>query len=675
MPRILPLLACIALSVGVAEGRTANARIDKVTTPMATLDDVQVRLHWPEGAPQGRLSLQARQLDAEGLGYRFRRLEWQCPLRHREDGSWSCEGPVRSDRGGPVHLALHFGGSGLDARIEKGASRLAVTRRNVRPDLTRIELARVPVLWADALLAKVWPAAGLRSGQLDGGLDVLAGRGDPLRIRGTLALADGALQTRDAATVMEGVNARVRVDYRGQGGRDRLALAGHVGGEALFGETYLALQGAPAQFSLLAQRTPGQGWSLPAFDWRDGAALSANGSLAFARGGTLDEARVSFRNTDAMALRDRYLGGTLGRFGIADAEFEGGLQGELGWQAGRLQRLHLRMDELSMKDPRGRFSLEGLRGDLVLSGAAPMSSRLAWRRAELFGLHFGAADLPFSSRDGVLALARDADIPVFGGVVRLSGLRVIAPREGQGLHVESGLWLEGIDVGEMAAALGLPAFRGELNGEIPRVLYADDVMRFDGGISVGLFDGAVQITGLSMERPFGTAPTLNANVDFNDLDLLRLTEVFGFGSITGRLDGRIHDLRLVDWTPVRFDAELRTDRKPGIRQRISQRAVQNISSVGDASFIGSLQGQLIGLFDDFGYRRIGIRCRLENEVCLMGGLDDANTPGSDSSGFTIVEGSGLPRLTVIGHNRRVDWPTFLERLKAAGSGDVKPVID
>ncbi len=117
----------------------------------------------------------------------------------------------------------------------------------------------------------------------------------------------------------------------------------------------------------------------------------------------------------------------------------------------------------------------------------------------------------------------------------------------------------------------------------------------------------------------GTAPTLSADIDFNDLDLLRLTEVFDFGSITGKLDGHIHQLRLVDWTPVRFDAALYTDRKPGVRQRISQRAVQDIGSVGDASFISSLQGQLIGLFSDFGYRRIGIGCRLENQVCAMSG--------------------------------------------------------
>ena len=49
--------------------------------------------------------------------------------------------------------------------------------------------------------------------------------------------------------------------------------------------------------------------------------------------------------------------------------------------------------------------------------------------------------------------------------------------------------------------------------------------------------------------------------------------------------------------------------------------------------------------------------------------------GSAGGGFIIVEGSGLPRLTVVGYNRRVDWPTLVERLAAVGTGDVKPVVE
>jgi hypothetical protein len=164
-------------------------------------------------------------------------------------------------------------------------------------------------------------------------------------------------------------------------------------------------------------------------------------------------------------------------------------------------------------------------------------------------------------------------------------------------------------------------------------------------------------------------PTLSADIVFDDIDLTALTGAFDFGGISGKLDGRIADLRLVNWQPVAFDARLLTDRHRGVRQRISQRAVRDLSSVGDASFVGSLQAQLIGLFDDFGYSQIGIGCRLSDEVCTMDGL------GSAGDGFIIVSGSGLPRLTVVGFNRRVDWPTLVERLAAVGSGDVKPVVD
>ena len=106
-----------------------------------------------------------------------------------------------------------------------------------------------------------------------------------------------------------------------------------------------------------------------------------------------------------------------------------------------------------------------------------------------------------------------------------------------------------------------------------------------------------------------------------------------------------------------------------MRQRISQRAVQNISSVGEGMYIGGLQGQLIGFFDDFGYARMGISCRLANGVCRMGGLR------SVGNAFTILEVTVIPHLRVVGHNRNTDWPTLVERIGAAIGGEVAPVVD
>ena len=103
--------------------------------------------------------------------------------------------------------------------------------------------------------------------------------------------------------------------------------------------------------------------------------------------------------------------------------------------------------------------------------------------------------------------------------------------------------------------------------------------------------------------------------------------------------------------------------------------MQDLSSVGDPSFASTLQAQLIGLFDDFGYARIGIACRLADEVCEMDGLGSAGAGAMQNRGFIIVQGSGLPRLTVVGYNRWVDWPTLVERLAAVGSGEIKPVVE
>ncbi|HSR64821.1 MAG TPA: hypothetical protein VLM17_04360, partial [Xanthomonadaceae bacterium] len=335
------------------------------------------------------------------------------------------------------------------------------------------------------------------------------------------------------------------------------------------------------------------------------------------------------------------------------------------------------LHDIDVGDARGRFRFDRLAGTPRFSATTPVEGELRWNGGELYGIAFGAATLPMASRDGVLRLRQPVDVPMLGGVLRFEGMTVQPPAGGNGADVRFGLGVERLDIGRLAKTFELPPFQGQLSGHIPAARYHADTLTFDGGLVMQLFGGAVNVSALSLERPFGTAPSLSADLALEDIDLQSLTGVFDFGSISGKLDGRIDGLRLVDWTATAFDADLHTDPHHRVRQRISQRAVQNISSVGDASFVTSLQGRLIGLFKDFGYRRIGISCRLANGVCTMGGLDSrGQAEGAHSrGGFTIVEGAGLPHLTVVGFNRQVDWPTLLERLAAATQGNVKPVVE
>ena len=677
-PMLTPLCALAVLGAtgapAMAQTRVAEARIERIDTAVATLQQVQVRLAWAPGDDSGDLTLRAGSVEAPDLGYRYRDLEWHCPLQRGDGGAWRCDGPLRSGKGRPFRLAIAFDAQGTDATLAQGRSTLELRRRATTPDLTTIDITSVPLAWARALLAQAWPEAQLQGGTLDAKLRIRAPEDEALQVAGTVAVDGAAFDTPDASVAGQDLAGRFVVDYRAADvhGTTRFDIEGNLlDGEFLAGNAYVALPSSPVHVRLQGNKPSGGDWAFPMFAWRDGDALQAEGSFALAGEG-IDALDLRLHSGDIAPLRDRYLSGWLGLAGLAGLGMEGALDLDLRIADGRLQQAAAVLHDIGLADERGRFRFEGLDGAPRFSVGAPVDSTLHWGGGHLYGLPFGEARLLLRSGDGELRLREAVAVSAFGGSLRFDDLVLRPPAAGEGMRLQFALALDRLDIGQLAQTLSLPAFEGELSGRIPNARYQDQRLDFDGGLAMQLFGGTVQVSSLALERPFGVAPSVTADLALDDIDLQSLTGVFGFGSIAGKLDGRIAGLRLVDWTPTAFDAELHTDRqaarRAGIRQRISQRAVQDISSVGDASFAGSLQGRLIGLFDDFGYRDIGISCRLANEVCLMGGLQAAG------NGFTIVEGAGLPRLTVVGYNRLVDWPTLLERLVAAGRGEVAPVV-
>ena len=124
--------------------------------------------------------------------------------------------------------------------------------------------------------------------------------------------------------------------------------------------------------------------------------------------------------------------------------------------------------------------------------------------------------LPFRSRAHLRGASRR--ISLLGGRLRITDFGLQPPAAGTGLRMQAGLELDALDLGTLSAAFGAPAFRGTLAGNIPRVRYADDRLDFEGGLSMDVFDGSVRVSALAMERPFGVAPTLSADIDLAGLD-------------------------------------------------------------------------------------------------------------------------------------------------------------
>jgi hypothetical protein len=219
----------------------------------------------------------------------------------------------------------------------------------------------------------------------------------------------------------------------------------------------------------------------------------------------------------------------------------------------------------------------------------------------------------------------------------------------------------------LGRALGWPEFSGTLSGSIPDLQLSRGVVTLGGNLEASVFDGHIVVRDLQLRDPLGKFPRLYASIDVENLDLELVTNTFSFGMITGRLSGQVKDLETFDWMPEAFDARFYTPPGDKSKHRISQRAVTNLSSIGGGSGGGvaaALQGGFLKFFDSFGYDRLGLSCRLANDVCTMRGVESA--PG----GYYIVKGSGLPRINVIGSQSRVAWTRLVRQMGAIMESEI-----
>jgi len=313
---------------------------------------------------------------------------------------------------------------------------------------------------------------------------------------------------------------------------------------------------------------------------------------------------------------------------------------------------------VNIRDPAGRFAVESLDGRFQRD-AQRLQADLIWDGFDLFSLAFGGSRLMAEGQPSGWKLTRPLRLPLLDGAVVVDHLAVDAEVAGEpAVTLDAGI--EPLDLAELTRMLNFPVFGGALSGRFPGIRLSGDRIRFAGGIDVKAFSGGIHLSELVIERPFGSLPALAAQVEFERLDLGELTGAFNFGHMEGQLSGWMRDLRLLDWRPVAMDARLFTHEDTP-RRRISQRAVRNLSQLGGGA--AAIGATVLRMFEEFPYRRAGLACRLDRNICHIDGVAP-----NESGGFYIVEGRGLPHLDVVGHRRLVDWPQLVAQLVAMTQG-------
>ncbi|THF65979.1 hypothetical protein E6C76_09480 [Pseudothauera nasutitermitis] len=653
-------MAALALlsAAGGAAARALVLDFERLEHPAFVVHDLELTLE--EGGAAARLRIGA----LEAGGRRIEGLRLQCPRFRLDADQLQCAGgrlDVAGLSGVAVELDARLAARSGTLRLELGdgeALRLNAAADGVlRAELRGVEVARLGAL---APLLAGWQPAGRIDGQVEHRGARAAGRS-----RFDLNWREGGFSSTDGLQAAEGIALRLHGQVDGRaGGWDWQAALEWSAGEAYLHPLYLTA-GPRAQ---LRGRLAGERLRI------DEATLELDGVERVAGQGEYDLAAgrlhsggFGIARADLAVVGPRYLAPLLAPAQAEGLRFAGHVSAGLRVEDGRLAELDAAFEQAGI-------GLEG--GELAfgpVDGALPWRAEQATEAVLSVGggrwqkLALGAFDLHARLHGPQVAVER-VRIPLLDGALVFDDLHL---RHGaDGWHGSGGAVVEPISMPLLTEAVGLPPMAGVLSASLPGMQVSPGEIVLDGALVISVFGGYLQATELRVLEPFGVASHLYADIDARNLDLAQLTDTFSFGSISGQVDVGLRGLELARWKPVRFDARVASS--PGrYPRRISQRAVQNIGALGGAGAVAAIQRSLLGFFESFGYREIGISCVLRDGVCLMGGLEGA---GGAGGGYALVRGGGIPALNVIGYNRRVDWFELVDRLQRVTESNASPVV-
>jgi len=213
-----------------------------------------------------------------------------------------------------------------------------------------------------------------------------------------------------------------------------------------------------------------------------------------------------------------------------------------------------------------------------------------------------------------------------------------------------------VAMAEIARAYGWPEMGGRLGAELPDIRFAGAAIRTGGEALVEIFDGTVLMRNLLIKEPFSRYPTYHADIEFSGIDLQLVTQAFDFGEMNGVADGSVLGLRLFGQVPSAFRANLET-REKGSRN-ISVKALRNLNTLSQGGLSAVLSQGIYRFIDFYRYRKIGIRCSLQNDVLR---LEGTAKPGNTTY---LVDGGWLPpRIDIIVSSPTISFQEMVKRLK------------
>ena len=347
--------------------------------------------------------------------------------------------------------------------------------------------------------------------------------------------------------------------------------------------------------------------------------------------------------------------------------------GKADWQfeIKNLQPTHfeLNLRQANIEDINGKFSFKQLNAHLPWDYDEAKTISLNYKSGYLLKMPLGSANLQAEVNRFSLVSPK-MTLPILDGALNLEDISAALLGSNWNWHLR--MDIAPITMNQFSSSLGWPVMEGKISGQVPLVTYANKQLNMDGAMTFNVFRGTISMNNLKIDDPLGIVPRLYADLNIRNLDLGDLTRTFSFGAIEGKLDGDVNHMALENWKPVYLDASIHTSTGKGNEKqlkKISQRAIENITALGGEGTAAAIQRTFLRFFKEFNYDKIGLSCKLRNDICEMGGVESTPT------GYIIVKGKGIPSVNVNGFTQRVSLSDLLDRIKRITDSNTKMIIE
>lgn len=545
-----------------------------------------------------------------------------------------------------ISTKLDFKNADYDFVVSNKAETFSLEWNNSAPDMFSVKLDEL----AFAEIPKKLLPENL-TGVISS--NIIVDLSNKARIRGHYSFTELNYESDDGSIVFADVNSKGEFDFQQNSNQEsELMISSRIdNGESLLKDLYLDFQNAPIGLNSKLMLSN----DLEIKELKVNSDLGDQNSIEFWSPNSLDLEKyfIQYKLVNLEKFHQVYLNSLLELYGFNNTTLTGSGEGQVTLNKNQLSEFVSNFEDTNFIAPEKKVEFNNLNGNISWSQTENKASKISWDSAIVAGMPVKQFETSFSTFFDKLYLPKQVAFPVFDGEIQINDF-VMTNMFSESVSASFSGNILPISIEEITKKLNWPIMSGSLSGNIPGVIKKGGSLIFEGEMNLSVFGGDMVFSQIATERLFGIAPVISGNVKFDKLNLEQITKTYDFGAISGLVSGNVNQLRITNWETERLDGYIESVKSKGVRQTISQRALNNISSIGGVQ--QAISKTFLRFFDEFKYKKLAIGCKLRNSVCEIKGLEESN------GGYYLVKGKGLPNINIVGFRQFIDWETFIARL-------------